>query len=303
MRGVRRMRVLRRPYWTSRSVHALTEFWSGVFVKAANDDLLTLAAAVSFYLALSLSPFLLMLLAALSSLSPALQDELVVQVAVLVGDNASQAIAAIINNMRGSQDGTVSVVSAISLVTLLVSASAVFGQLKHSVDLIIRRSDQTEAVAADESYSMLIWSFLKRKILTIGVVLTFILISIVSLVASSVIGFLISRFNTFGAKVAEIANALISLAVFAIFFTAVFRWVPRRKIAWKPGFHAGLVTAVLFMLGKWGIGFYLSSGAVASSYGAAGSFLALLIWVYYSSLIIFFGAVVANELQNWKERR
>ncbi|MBX3040092.1 MAG: YihY/virulence factor BrkB family protein, partial [Bdellovibrionaceae bacterium] len=281
------MKVLEKPYWAKRSFRTLFDFWSGVFTKAANDDLLTLSAAVSFYLALSLSPFLLMLLAALSSLSPELQDDLVVQIAVLVGDNASQAIAAIINNMRGSQDGTVSVVSVISLVTLLISASAVFGQLKHSVDLIIRRPDQTEVIATDESYSTLVWSFLKRKLLTIGVVMTFILISIVSLVASSVIGFLISRFNTLGIKVAELANILISLVVFATFFTAVFRWVPRRKISWKPGFHAGLVTALLFMLGKLGIGLYLSSGAVSSSYGAAGSFLALLIWVYYSGLIIF----------------
>ncbi|HRO66314.1 MAG TPA: YihY/virulence factor BrkB family protein, partial [Pseudobdellovibrionaceae bacterium] len=279
------------------------DFWSGVFVKSANDDLLTLPAAVSFYLALSLSPFLLILLAALSSLGPALQDELVVQIAVLVGDNASQAIAAIINNMRGSKDGTVSIVSAISLITLLVSASAVFGQLKHSVDLIIRRAEQTEGPPAEESYSALIWSFLKRKLLTIGVVLTFILISIVSLVASSVIGFFIARFDTLGVKAAELANTVVSLAVFSAFFTAVFRWVPGRKIAWKPGFHASLVTAVLFMMGKMAIGIYLSSGAVSSSYGAAGSFLALLIWVYYSALIIFFGAEIANELQNWKERR
>lgn len=296
------MRVLQKPYFNLRSFRSMGEFWGNVAAKAANDDLLTLSAAVSFYLALSLSPFLLMLLAALSLLTPELQDELVVQIAVLVGDNASQAIAAIINNMRGSDDGTVSIVSVISLVTLLVSASAVFGQLKHSVDRIVREPGRAEEPPPEETYSNLVWSFLKRKLLTIGVVLAFILISIVSLVASSVIGFVVTRFNVYGMQGAQIANVLISLGVFTAFFTAVFRWVPSRKISWEPGFHAGLITAVLFMIGKALIGVYLSSGAISSSYGAAGSFLALLIWVYYSSLIIFFGAELTNELQNWKER-
>ena len=279
-----------------------SEFWGNVFSKTSQDDLFTLSAAVSFYLALSLSPFLLLLLAALALLNPGLQDELVVQVAVLVGSNASQAIGAIIENMRGAEQGTVSVVSVISLITLLISASAVFGQLKSSLDLIIRTPKKPEPPPHDESYKSMILGFLKQKLLTVGMVLTFILIAIVSMVASSLIGFFIARFNSWDAKIASLANIIISLVVFTGFLTAVFHWVPVRIVEWKSAFRAGFLTAVLFMIGKSLIGLYLASGAISSSYGAAGSFLALLVWMYYSSMIIFFCAEVANELQNWKDK-
>lgn len=278
-------------------------FWIRVAEKTAADDLLTLAAAVSFYLSLSLSPFLLILLTALSILTPTLQDELVTQVAVITGETVSEAVGLMIERMRQTTGRSLSLVSLVSFVTLAVSASGVFSQLRLSLDKIICKPEISNELPGERSYALLLWSFLKERLFMVAVVMTFILMSVVSLVASSVIGFLVDRFDMLGIRFAEHLNNMISFFVFTIFFSSIFCFVPRRKISWASGLQAGIVTALLFVAGKVLIGAYLSSSAMASIYAAAGSLIALLIWVYYSALIIFWGAEVANEIQNCREIR
>lgn len=286
--------------WDRTSVRRRIDFWTEIFSKTASDDLLTLSAAISFYLALSLSPFLLVLIGSLSLLSLDLQEQLIIEVGKLVGENAAQAVSALIGNMRSTSLLSLSFVGLVTFVTIIITSSAVFSQLKATVDRIIidprRRQDDQDAKA-----TQVIFDVVKQRLFSIGMVFLFIVVTMISLIGSTVLNFLISQFSSWNAFLGELINSGVSLGVFTLFFWGFFAVVPRRRLRWTVSLRAAFLTAVLFMIGKFLISYYLSSGAMSSSYGAAGSFLALLLWVYYSSLIVFFGAEVANGLQNFQK--
>jgi membrane protein len=174
----------------------------------------------------------------------------------------------------------------VGLVTLVIGATAVFGELQTTMNLIweVQPAPTSGAWAG-------IWAWLKSRVFSLGLVFALAFLLVVSLVVSAALAGAAALFQgpeqTFLSRLLEIA---VSLAVLTLMFALFFKYVPDAEIRWREVWLGGLVTAMLFTLGKTAIGYYLGQASVGSAYGAAGSMIVLLVWVYYSALIVFFGA-------------
>jgi membrane protein len=180
------------------------------------------------------------------------------------------------------------VATIVGLATLLFGASGVFAQLQDSMNTIWKaRSPTTNGIL----------DFLRVRLLSFSMVLGIGFLLLVSLVLSAILSALGDYLGIFipgGAAVGHALNATVSLGVVTVLFAMIFKWLPDTKVAWRDVVLGALVTSFLFTIGKFGIGFYLGKASVASSYGAAGSVVILLVWVYYSALILYFGAEFTN---------
>jgi membrane protein len=261
-------------------------------------DATGLAAALSYYAAFSLAPILLIAI----SLSARIFGEAAARGAVQyqLAGALGQKSAALIENMVDSagKSGANGTMAVIGFATLLISAGGVFGQLKESLNRIWE-------VPWKENGG--IWDFLKTRFISTSMVLGTGLLMIVSLAASTVLTAVLNYFGGFisGSMVLlQIANPFLSLAVFTGVFAMIFRILPDVPIRWKDVWSGALLTAVLFTLGKSALAAYLGREGTASTYGAAGAMMLILLWVYYSSLILLFGAeFTAAHAAHRKEKR
>lgn len=240
------------------------------------DDVLTLAAALSFYTLLSFAPVMVLAVWLASFAGFEAQQALLDQIASLAGTQASEAARAVIAS--GKVHPSIGSVAGIAgLITLLVGATTVFAQLQSSLNLIFRIEPRPSSAVG---------SWLRRRVLSLGVIAAFGFVLIVSLLVSAVLGMTLPRTGA----VWDVANQVTSAIVFAALFGALFRYLPDGRIAWHYALAGGLATSLLFAVGKWAIGFYLARGDLGGAYGAAGSLAVLLVWVYYSGAIFFYGA-------------
>lgn len=260
----------------------------------SRDDILEMSASLAFYTALSLAPLLVLLLTSVSLINLEFREQLLSQIQGLVGAKASELIREIARNVDERPDIR-NLAGILGLLVLLFSAGAIFGDLRGSLNRIFE-AHKKEA-AKDETFLQSTWQLLKKKLFNMGMVLTFVFISIISLIVSTGLSFYLnSSEQWFG----QLVNFGISLAVFWLLFSALYYFLPDAEISKKTAGTSGLVTALLFSLGKTAIGLYLGQSAAASLYGAAGSFVVLLMWVYYSSAVIFLSAEIAYQF-NRKE--
>lgn len=255
-----------------------------------DDDIFDMSASLAFYTALSLAPILILLLTFLSFMGEGFRQELLLQIQDLVGVEASKVTHAIAESVD-QQPEIRDFAGIFGVSTLIFSAGVIFGSLRRSLNKIF------EAPAADDPVSKNIlsgaWAFAKDKLFNMGMVLTFVFISIVSLLISSVISLSLK-----GAAQAlgQMINLFVSFLIFWLLFGAIFWFLPQMKTRRRVAILSGFITAILFSLGKSLIGVYLGQSAVASMYGAAGSLILLLLWVYYSSLVIYFSAELSYEI-------
>lgn len=263
------------------------QFIKDLFGKIGQHDVLTQSAALAFYTAFSLAPLLILLVSSLSTLNLNLQEEFLFQVQGLVGSQAAEILQVIINGAKDRSDLN-HFASIAGFITLLLSASAIFAQLQSSLNIIFNSPPKNPNL----SWLQLIYHYVLHRLVSFGVVLTFVFISITSLVVSTTLSIWLNDDQIFG----QFLNTFISLIVFSLLFAAIFKWMPDRKIEKRSAFQGGLITSILFVIGKGLIGLYLGRAAVGSAYGAAGSFIVLLVWVYYSSLIVFLGAEISALL-------
>ncbi|HET9155744.1 MAG TPA: YihY/virulence factor BrkB family protein [Myxococcaceae bacterium] len=249
------------------------------------DKASALAAALAYYSLFSLAPLVLIAVAVAGLVfgHQAAEGELYSQVAGLIGDASAKALQDIVARMNQEQGGGV-VATIVGIATLLFGATGVFAQLQDSMNTIWKaRSPTTNGIL----------DFLRVRMLSFSMVLGIGFLLLVSLVLSAVLSALGDYLGTFlpgGAALGHALNATVSLAVVTVLFAMIFKFLPDTRVAWKDVVLGALVTSFLFTIGKFGIGFYLAKASVASSYGAAGSVVILLLWVYYSSLILYFGA-------------
>lgn len=260
--------------------------------KLGEDKLLDMAAALAFYTALSLAPLIVLLITFATFLGEDFRAELINQVKNLVGAQASQAINGIIANANRNIDVR-NTAGLLGFLTLLFSAGAIFGQLRASLDTIYSYNPDKEKHKKSNSMIGSALSLVKEKVFNMGMVLTFVFISIVSLVVSSLLNVALSGS---AAIIGQILNFVISVVVFGGLFASIYYFLPHKKIPLKVAFATGVLTAFLFSIGKNYIGLYLGNSAVSSAYGAAGSLVVLLMWVFFSSLIIFASAEIMCEL-------
>lgn len=241
-------------------------------------------AALAFYSLLSIAPLLVVAIAVAGFVygEEAARGELDTQIRGLVGKEGAEAVQELLAHAQQPTQGILATV--IGLATLLVGASGVFGQLQMSLNAIWEVRPKPGGG---------IWSFLQTRLLSFTMVLGIGFLLLMSLILSAILAGVagyVQQFFPGGGWVTQGANVVVSLAVITLLFAMIFRLLPDAKIAWKDVWAGAALTALMFTVGKFGIGEYLGRASVGSSYGAAGSLVVLILWVYYSSQILLFGA-------------
>ena len=245
-----------------------------------------MGAALAFYGVLSLAPLVILVvgICALAFGTAGAQAQLLEQFRAMVGGEGAHAIEAVLTSAQKPATGVLA--SVVGLMTLLLGASGVFIELRAALNKLW--DAESASVASG------IWSFVKDRFLSVGMVLAIGFLLLVSLSISAALGAAGKYFASLGflpPVVWELVNFLISLGVVAALFALILRFVPNIRLPWRDIGLGAVLTAVLFTIGKTAIGIYLGKAGVGSAYGAAGSLVVLIVWVYYSAQIFFFGAV------------
>ena len=275
----------------------ITTLWH-VTLQAAQDwwedNCLRLAASLAYYTALSLAPLVLLIVGLLGVVLERQQvaGQLESQLEGLMGPAGRELVTSILTT-TSPEGGTLAAV--VGFLTLFIGATAVFGELQTTMNLIWEiRPAPTEGVWAG------LWAWLKERVFSLTIVLALAFLLLVSLAVSAALAgaaaLLWGPAQSFLSRLLELA---VSLAVLTLGFALLFKYVPDAEVRWRDVWLGGVVTAVLFTLGKTAIGYYLGQASVGSAYGAAGSMVVLLVWVYYAALIVFFGA---EFTQAWATR-
>ncbi len=249
-----------------------------------DDNGSRLAAALAYYSLLSLAPLLVITIAVAGFFfgPDAARGKVAGELGSVVGAEAAQGIQAVVASAHSPSAGVLSTV--VGIVTLFIGASGVFGELQSSLNTIWE-------VKAKPGRG--IWGEVKDRFLSFTMVLGVAFLLLVSLVLSSILSGIGSKFATAlpgGEVVWQGVNFAFSLAVVTGLFALIFKYIPDAEIKWRDVWLGAAVTAVLFTIGKLLLGLYLGKAAVGSSYGAAGSVIALVVWVYYAAQILFLGA-------------
>lgn len=268
------------------------ELLKQTFADWNEDKVPRLGAALAFYTALSIAPLLVLSLRIAAAFfgDDAARGEIEHQMQSMIGEQGAEAVQAMLQSANQPEAGLVATI--LSLITLLFGASGVFGQLQDALNTIWE-------VKPKEGRG--VWGFVRDRFLSMAMVMGVAFLLLVSLVVSAALSFTggyafgwLSQFQI----VSQILNVVLSLAVFTGLFAMMFKYIPDVKIDWKDVWLGAALTAVLFTVGKFAIGLYLGHSSLASSYGVAGSLIVVLVWVYYSAQIVFFGAEFTQAYAN-----
>jgi membrane protein len=265
----------------------MKELWSFLretFSEWSKDNCLSLGAALAYYTMFSMAP-LLVLIIAIAGLAlgrTAAQGEIVARVQQEVGPNIAQMVEGMITQLTSPRSGLVATVT--SLVTMVFGASGVFGQLQSSLNLIW---------SAPPRHASTVRNILRRRLSTFGMILVIGFLLLLSMVVTALISAvyqrIVEQLPLLGGFLPAI-NFFVSFALVTTLFAAIFKVLPDVRIEWRDVWLGAAVTALLFTVGKALIGMYLGRAGVGSVYGAAGSLVVLLLWIYYSAQIFFIGA-------------
>jgi membrane protein len=254
-----------------------------------------LAASLSFYTLLSLTPLLLIVVsvAGIAFGRQAVQSQLLWQIQDLVGSQGADAVRPLLEGMRDRAQGVLA--TALGLLTFLFGASGVFVELRDALNTIWEVPERNRPTLQMIAYLM------RARLMTFGLVLSIGFLLIVSLALNA----WIAGLGTFSAQylkgfegLLQLLNSLISFLVITGLFSAIYKILPEVHIEWKDVILGSIVTSLLFTLGKFLIGLYLGKATFASTYGAAASVVILIVWVYYSAQIFFFGAAFTKVFAN-----
>ena len=263
------------------------------FFEWLDDQAPMLGAALAYYTVFSLAPLLIIAIgmAGLVFGAEAAQGQIFEQLRGLLGDAGGKAMEELVQS-ASAEPKTGVVATVIGFVTLLFGASGVFGQLQASLNIIW-------GVQPKPGRGIL--GIIRDRILSFGFILVVGFLLLVSLLLTAAIAFVGKQFGTMvpGMEaLIQLFNSMLSLAVITLLFAMMFKILPDANIAWRDVWIGAFITALLFTLGKFALGLYLGRSGGASSYGAAGSLIVLLVWVYYSTQIVFFGAEFAQVYAN-----
>jgi membrane protein len=247
-----------------------------------------LGAALAFYALLSLAPLLILAVAICGIVfsKSTVEQSLLTQVDQIVGGYSAGLVKSLIENRHYARSGIVASISAV--VTLFFGASGVFAELRDSLNLI------WDAPSRFAGWRGVVW----QRLLSFGMVLALGFLLLVSLILSTglsvVAKFFADMVPSNAVVVGEASNAALSFMAISVLFALIFKFVPDAVICWRDVVIGALMTAILFGIGRSLLTLYLRTAGVGSPYGAAGSVVALVVWVYYSAQIFFFGAVLTR---------
>ncbi|PZP60087.1 YihY/virulence factor BrkB family protein [Pseudoxanthomonas winnipegensis] len=256
----------------------------------AESDLMTQAAALTFYALLSLAPLLVLLLWIVASLYPPAQDELLRQIAGLAGPQAGAVARTVLTNAK-AQPSVGSLAGLWSTLLLFVGATAVFARLQAALNLIFY-TDRTELTGG-------VWDFLKKRVFSFGVVLGLGFLLIVSMMAATALQVVLASVPSL---LPVLGNAL-TFVLYAAAFGFLYHYLPDRPVEWRQALLGGVITAGLFIAGRYGIGLYLASTDPGSAYGTMGAMVIMLVWLYYATVVFFIGALLTAVIDERMDAR
>lgn len=261
-----------------------TLFWAAI-KGWSKDDVPRLGASLAYYTLFAVSPILIIAIAIAGAVygPDAVRGQIVGEIGGLIGQQGAQAIQTILQSAHQNRTGTLAVV--IGTATLVVAASGAFLELQHALNTIFRVKTDTKKSGIER--------LILSRLRSFGVVVSIGFLLLVSLLVSAALTALSTRIERGlpGASVLlQVINIIVSLAVMTLLFGLIYRLLPDVRLAWRDVWTGAFATSLLFSIGKFLIGLYLGHSSVASSYGAAGSIVVLLVWVYYSAQIMLLGA-------------
>jgi len=256
-----------------------------VFKEFSADNILKYSASLAYYTVFSIAP-LLVIVSTLSGIffgKEAVNGEVYNQLKDLVGNAAAIQIQDIIKNIHLT--GNNFFASVISIVILLIGATSIFGEVQDSLNKIWGLRVKTKKIW---------WRLIVTRLLSFSLIVSIGFIMIVSLILNAIVSafgnFLSKYIHHFSVYLIETVEAVLSFLVATFLFSLMFKLLPDAKIRWKDVIFGGFITAIFFTLGKLAIGYYLGKSNLTTLYGAAGSIIIIMVWVYYSSIILYLGA-------------
>ena len=267
------------------TIKGLWEVLKKSFKGFSNDRITKMSSSLSYYTIFSLAPLLIIIIS-LSGLflgQDAAEGKIYNQLSKFIGANTASQLQTMIQN--ASLSGKSEFAAIIGIVTLVIGATTVFAQIQDTINFIWGIKPKPKKG----------WlNMLKNRFLSFSVIIGLAFLLLVSLTLSALVdGFsdsLQAHFPHITVVVLYIVNTVITLIVTTLTFGAIFKVLPDARIRWKDVLVGAITTAIMFMLAKFGISYYISKSNVGSTYGAAGSLVVLLLWVYFSAMILYFGA-------------
>jgi membrane protein len=263
-----------------------------------NCRITRMSAALAFYTIFSVAPMLILIisLSAIFYGRNAIEGSIYSEIRSFVGSDAALQIQDLIKNATISRNNVFA--SGASIVALILGATSVFGEIQDSINLIwgLKAKPQRGWI-----------KILLNRLLSFSIIVSLSFILLVSLIVSTVLDVLVNRliqlFPGIEVYIAYGLNLLLTFIIITLLFGIIFKVLPDAKIKWRDVLTGAITTALLFMLGKFAISFYLGARNIGNTYGAAGSIVIILLWVYYSAIILYFGAAFTKHYAQYKGRR
>lgn len=282
-------------YFSKKAIGNGFKILKAAFGAFMDDRALKLSASLAYYTIFSLGPLLLLMisLAGLFLGKDAIQGKVFGEINGMVGNDAALQIQDMIKHLEMSGKSTISVI--IGVVTLIIGATTVFGEIQESINMIWQVKPKPKKG----------WvKMVKDRLLSGSLIVTLGFLLLVSLVVNGALLALSDRLKVFLPDVTiiifNIANIAISFTVISVLFGVIFKVLPDVKISWKDVRSGSIFTTILFMIGRLVIGVYIQKSGTSSTYGAAGSLIVILLWVYYTAAILYFGAEFTRAYADFK---
>jgi len=277
-----------------RGVYMFSEIWKMLketVLAFVDDEALSRGAAIAFYTVTSIAPVLLIVIAiaGLAFGRDAAQNAITAQLSGLMGQQTAEVLQTAVASAASKSFGIVATI--VGIITLLVTASGVFGEMQTALNAIWKAKPKGTTVSR----------LIRARAASLGLVAALGFLLMVSLVVSTALtafGNYLDSLLPFGKVILTVLNVVVSLMLISFLFAAIYKVLPDRSLNWGDVVMGAIVTAVLFTVGKSLISWYIGSSAVASSFGAAGALIVLLLWVYYSAQIFLLGAEFTKVYAN-----
>ncbi|MDQ5848037.1 MAG: YihY/virulence factor BrkB family protein, partial [Pseudomonadota bacterium] len=243
----------------------------------------SMGAALSYYTLFSIAPLLLIVIAVAGLVfgGEAARGEIFGQLTGLIGEEGAKGVEGIVQAASEPKEGIIATV--IGVVVLIIGATTVFGELQNALDRIWRAPVRAQSSGW--------WNLLRERLLSFGMILGIAFLLMVSLILSAAVSAIGKWFGSGGWEaVAHVLEIVLSFGLMTVLFALIYKFIPRVHIAWRDVWIGAAFTAVLLAVGKFLIGLYIGKGSVASAFGAAGSLVVMMVWVYYAAQIFLLGA-------------
>lgn len=266
----------------------INEVWQTLkqtFTAWLDDFAPSMGAALAYYTIFSLAPMLIIVIAIAGFFfgHHTAQGEIIQQLRDMVGDTGAAVIEGLLKSV--SEPGKGIIAATLGIVTLVIGATAMFGELQSALDRIWKVPAETKRSG--------LWEIARKRLLSFGMIMGLGFMLLISLLLSAVLAALGKWWGSLLGNwgiVLQVLNIAVSFAVITSLFAMIYKFMPRASLPWRDVWVGAAVTALLFTIGKFLIGMYLGSSNMASGFGAAGSLVILLAWIYYSAQIFLLGA-------------